>query len=87
MLHNMKLLCPIISTYICNCYGASARLFNFGGGEILSKERTTQCDPTSIRAYVLGISPELHSLLDFVLTNELQTKEVAFADDLTVARK
>ena len=29
----------------------------------------------------------LHSLLDFVLKIELQTKEVAFADDLTVAGK
>ena len=28
-----------------------------------------------------------HSLLDFVLTSELQTREVAFADDLTVAGK
>ena len=28
-----------------------------------------------------------HSLFDFVLTSELQTREVAFADDLTVAGK
>ena len=28
-----------------------------------------------------------HSLLDFVLTSELQIREVAFADDLTVAGK
>ena len=33
MLRNMKFLCPLISTYICNCYAAPARLFNFGGGE------------------------------------------------------
>ena len=38
-------------------------------------------------AYALGILPMLHSLLDFVLTNDLQTREVAFADDLTVAGK
>ena len=31
--------------------------------------------------------PMFHSLLDFVLTSELQTREVAFADDLTVAGK
>ena len=37
--------------------------------------------------YVLCILPMLHSLLDFVLTNDLQTREVAFADDLTVAGK
>ena len=87
MLYNMKSLCPLISTYISNCYAAPARLFIFGGGEILSKEGTTEGDPTSMGAYALGILPMLHSLLDFVLTNDLQTREVAFADDLTVAGK
>ena len=38
-------------------------------------------------ANALGILPVLHSLLDFVLTNVLQTREVAFTDDLTVAGK
>ena len=37
--------------------------------------------------YGLRILPMLHSLLDFVLTNDFQTREVAFADGLTVARK
>ena len=38
-------------------------------------------------AYALGILPVLNSLLDFVLIKNLQTIEVAFADDLTVAVK
>ena len=87
MFHNMKFLCPLISTYIFNCYAAPARLFIFGGGEILSKEGITQSDPTSMGDYALGILPMLHSLLDFVLTNDHQTREVAFADDLAVAGK
>ena len=87
MLHKMKFLCLLISTYISNCFAPPARLFIFGGGEILSKEGTTQGDPTSMGAYDLGILPMLHSLLDFVLTNDLQTRGVAFADDLTVAGK
>ena len=37
--------------------------------------------------YALGISPMLHSLLDFVLTSDLQTREIASDDDLTVAEK
>ena len=37
--------------------------------------------------YALGILPMLHSLLDFVLTSDLQTREVAFANNLTVAGK
>ena len=76
MLHNMKFLCPLISTYISNCYAAPARLFIFGGGEILSKEGTIQGDPTSMGAYALGILPMLHSLLDFVLTNDLQLEKL-----------
>ena len=50
MLHNMKFLCPLISTYICNCYAVPARLFIFGGGKILSKEGATHGDPTSMGA-------------------------------------
>ena len=50
MLHNMKFLYPLISTYISNCYAAPARLFIFDGGEILSKESTTQVDTTSMGA-------------------------------------
>ena len=38
-------------------------------------------------AYTLAILSMLHSLLDFVLTIEVQTKKAAFADDLTVAEK
>ena len=38
-------------------------------------------------AYALAILSMLHSLLDFVLTIEVQTKKAAFADDLTVAEK
>ena len=87
MLHNMKFLGPLISTYIGHCYAAPARLFISGGGEILSKEGTTLDDTTSMEDYVLGILPMLHSLLDFVLTNDLQTREVAFRDDLTMAGK
>ena len=80
ILHGMKFLCPLISTSIFNCYAAPVRLFSFGGGEILSKEGTTQGDPTSMGAYALGILPMLHSLLD------IQNREVAFADDLTVIK-
>ena len=87
MLHNMKFLCPLISTYICNCYAAPARLFIFGGDKILSKKGATHDDPTSMGAYALGILPIFHCLLDFDSTKDLQTREVAFADDLTVAQK
>ena len=37
--------------------------------------------------YAFGILPMSHSFLDLVLTNDSQAREVAFADDLTVAGK
>ena len=64
-----------------------ARLFIIGGGELLSKEGTTQGDPISIGAYALEILLGLQSLLDYISVNELKTKEVALADDFTYAGK
>ena len=87
MLHNLKFICPVIATYISNCYMCPARLFIISGGELLSKEGTTQGDPTSMCAYARGILPLLQSLLDFVSVHELNTEEAAFADDFRVAGK
>ena len=88
MLHNLKLLCPVIGTYILNCYMCPAGLFVIGGGELFSNEGTTQVDPTSVGAYALAMLPLLPFLLDFIAVNELNAKEeVAFADDFTVAGK
>ena len=87
MLHNLKFICPVIATYISNCYMCPAGLFIIGGGESPSKEGTTQGDPTSMGAYALGILPLLQFLLDFISVNQLNAKEVAFADDFMVAGK
>ena len=73
--------------HIYSCSVAPARLFIFDRGKIQSNEGTTQSDPTLRGAYALGILPMLYYLLDLVLTNDLQTREVAFDDDFTVAGK
>ena len=80
-------ICPVIPTYISNCFLCPARLFIIGGGELLYKEGTTHGDPTSMGAYALGILPLLQFLLDFISVNQLNAKEVAFADDFMVAGK
>ena len=87
MIHDTSVVCPAISTYLSNCYQSAARLFVIGGKEILSKEGTTQGDPTSMKTYALGVTPLLNFLHEFILINEHKSKEVAFADDLTVAGK
>ena len=42
MIHNITILCPIISIFIKNCYNIPARLFIIGGKELLSRKATTK---------------------------------------------
>jgi len=79
MLHNIRLICPLLATYVINSYNMPARLFIYGGKEIQSCEGTTQGDPISMAVYALGLLP----LLWAIATNG--TRHVAFADDLTGA--
>ena len=86
MLHNLKFICPIIATYIINCYATSSVLFTVGLGEVLSSEGTAQGDPTAMEVYALGILPSIKFLLEFINLNEMNAKDVVFADDFSVAR-
>ena len=79
LLYNIRYICPEISTFIYNCYNVPARLFIIGGQEIISKEGTTQGDPTAMATYALGLVPLITSMLN--MDNNI--KLVAFADDLT----
>ena len=87
MIHNISVVCPTISTYVSNCYQSAARLFVIGRKEILTKEGTTQGDPTPMGTHALGVTLLLHFLHEFILISECRSKEVAFADDLAVAGK
>ena len=55
-LHNTKILCPSISTYVNNCYSSPTDIYIQGGRSIKSEERTTQGDPTIMTIYALGIT-------------------------------
>ena len=87
MPQHLNFICPVITKYITNCYITSTRLFVIGGGEILSKEGTTQDDPKAEGECALGILPLIHFLLECISINHLIAKEAAFADDFTVAGK
>ena len=81
-IHNIKIICPEISTYVVNCYQHPARLFVVGGIEIKSLEGTTQGDPTAMYIYALGILP-LITLISEPLKLDERVRQSAFADDLT----
>ena len=55
MLHNIFITCPLITTFIANCYMEYVRLFIVGNHEIKSKEGTRQGDQTAVGAYALGV--------------------------------
>ena len=80
-----KFICLIIATCIINCYASPSRLSIACGGEILSSEGTTQGDSTAIGAYALDILPLIKFLLEFIRLNEMNAKEIVFADDFFVA--
>lgn len=84
LIHNIRILCPILSNYVTNCYNIPARLFVIGGIELRSKEGTTQGDPIGMAMYAIGITPLLELMLT-VITG--QDQMVAFADDLTAVGK
>ena len=85
MLHNLKFYCPVIATYIIICYATPSRLFIVAGRKILPSVRTTQGDQRAMGAYALGILQLIKFLLEFINLNEMNAKEVVFADDFSVA--
>ena len=85
LIHNVRVLCPVMSTYLTNCYKRRSRLFVVGGMEIASDEGTTQGDPLAMPAYAVGLIPLMDMLKEHYLSSDV--KNVAFADDLAGAGK
>ncbi len=79
-LHNIRILCPTIATYMINTYRLPTRLFITGWQELKSSEGTTQGDPLSMAIYAVGLQPLITRLH---LTTA--TKQCWFADDVSGA--
>ncbi|XP_066911371.1 uncharacterized protein [Clytia hemisphaerica] len=84
-LHNIKIICPVIATFVNNCYSTDSRLFIAGGGELKSREGTTQGDPVAMATYAIATIPLLLTLVEFSNQENLTTKSAAYADDITAA--
>ena len=57
-LHNIRRLCPAISTLLSNTYSDASDLF-VGGEVLFSKEGTTQGDPLAMAMYAVPLIREL----------------------------
>ena len=84
-LHNISILCPVISTFVTKCYATPARLFVIGGSEIKSNEGNTHGDPAAMAIYALGITPLIMMMAELVSTQCDNIKMVAVADDFSAA--
>ena len=79
-LNNIRVLCPLIATYVTNTYRVPARLFVVGGSELKSAEGTTQGDPLAMSMYAISLQP-----LISLLHNRSTAKQCWFADAATGA--
>ena len=61
-LHNLRILCPIISTYAINTYRLPTKLFIVAGQGLKISEGKTQGDPLSMAIYAISLQPLIASL-------------------------
>ena len=74
---SMKHISPALETILTNYYQSPTRLFVTGGGEILSREGTTQGDPLGMAMFSLAMVP----LINQLQATAKSTMQVWFADD------
>ena len=71
MLHNIFITCPLITTFIVNCYMEPPKLFIVRNHEIKSRKGTTQGDPTAMR----GVTPLILFLSELIFINEHRAQQ------------
>lgn len=83
-LHNIRVICPAISTVLNNTYQTPVKVFvTGGGGGVESSEGITQGDPLVMAMYALAVTP----LIKRLRSEEPNVKQVWFADDSTTVGK
>ena len=81
-LHNVKVICPSIATFVVNCYSTASRLFVVGGTELRSDEGTTQGDPIAMFVYAIATIPLILHTVSTIEGNSMNTKTAGYADDI-----
>ena len=81
LLHIIRIISPIISTYVINSYSRKTSLLILGGEGITSSGGTTQGDPTALSIYAMRSLPLLN------VTTTDSTKHGADADDISCIRE
>ena len=76
-LHNIRRLCPSLSSILINCYRQSTELF-VDGDVLFSEEGTTQGDPLAMPMYAVDTVPLIKRL-------NSQVCQVWYADDATAS--
>ena len=81
-LHNIKVICPSLSTFVQNCYQSPTRLFISGGTELKSTEGTTQGDPVAMFVYAIATIPLIVKTVRNMEESNENAKAAGYADDL-----
>ena len=79
-LHNIRSLCPALSTILINTYRSDSDLFVDGRDVIHSSEGTTQGDPLAMPMYAVATKP-------LIVKTKNEAKQVWFADDAAAMGK
>ena len=82
-----KVICPVLATFVQNCYAYRSRLFIIGGAALESAEGTTQGDPIAMLVYAIAIIPLILITVAKLESTNQDAKTVAFADDIAAAGK
>ena len=80
-LHNVRIICPQISTILINTYRTPARLIILGSHDIFSMEGTTQGDNLAMAFYALATAP----LITILQLMSPDVGQVSLADDISGA--
>ena len=74
-LHNVKVVCPPLSTFVKNCYQLPSRLFVIGGVELKSSEGTTQGDPIAMMIYAITVILLVLRTVDSIAASKTNKKQ------------